>query len=657
MLRRFAPLGRFLLALVALTTFATLSSCSESDNRPLVVVHDPVAPGTSLANVGRVDVKVTTPSGQTVVQSFTAEEAAKGDLGVYLPGGTTGAVTVVVVIYDKGGNVLATSPVAIVTVSPGKVQTTPVWSAGNDASVDSEPVGPDGPVGVVDAGIDGARAGEVLGLAEVGIDVGVGVPDAPADVPSTEVPLQDGPSAIDAVLPIDVSVDVEPASPDLGIDATPAVPVWHTAENIEKDAMNKSYAPVVAVDRNSQDVYVAWKEDASLKVRRFNYKTQSWEATKVLENRGTGNDLALGVDGKGNVIAVWCKSSNTDTDETLYGVWSSSSADGVAWSPPYHINTGSTWSVNLAVAANGTARVVYSMRTTTNVDPLFSAYYDGIAWTNNPTPIYDPQDPYGFNARLVVNESGDGYVLFDMDDSEKNTSVGAAVLTGKLGVSTPVVLDELTTGGVYYRDVVLNKKGTVAAVWGEYGSSSTTLKSKTYNPTTGWATSASTIATIRSAYLLVAALDESDTMTLAWQQVLTSGRYNTLSLRGKINGAWGEVTSLETDNTAGGLEKEESAPQLAVDGSGTVLVVWRKEINGPDNDNGSGDTKTYAIYGSAFRDGAWQTPVAIFQKDGVVGMWPSLAVSDKGLGVVTFYAWSNTSTDADLYNTMVGFYR
>ena len=652
--RLFAPLGRFLLALVALTTFATLSSCSESDNRPLVVVRDPVAPGMSPASVGHVDVNVTTPSGQVVVQSFTSEEAAKGNLGIYLPGGTTGTVTVVVIIYDPNGNVIATSSAVTLTVSPGKVQTTSVWPSSGDASVDSEQLGPDGPVVGIDAAIDGLRTSDVLVQGEVGIDFGVGAPDAPADEPAHDAPL-----SLDGPLPVDtnVAVDAEPAQPDLGIDTTPAIPVWHTAENVEKDQLNKSYYPVVAVDRNSQDVYVGWQEDSTLKVKRFNYKTQSWEATKTLESRSTGDALALGVDGKGNVIAVWCRNSHTDSDETLYGVWSSTSADGVAWSPPYHINTGNTWTVKLAVAPNGTARVVYSMRTTTNVDPLFSAYYDGVGWTNNATPIYDPQNPYGFDARLVVNESGDGYVLFEMSDSGGNTSVGAAVLTGKTGVSPPVVLDEATTTGVYYRDIVLNKKGTVVAVWGETGSASTTLKSKTYNPTNGWASSASTIASISSAYSLVAALDESDTMTLAWQQLLAAGHYNTLSLRGKVNGAWGDITPLETDNTAGNNTKEDSAPQLAVDGSGNVLVVWRKEINGPDSDNNSANTKTYAIYGSAFRGGEWQAPVAIYQKDGVVGMWPSLAVSDKGLGVVTFYAWSNTSTDSDLYNTLVGFYR
>lgn len=656
--RLFAPLGRFLLALVALTTFATLSSCSESDNRPLVVLKDPIPPGTSPASVGRVDVKVTTPSGP-VVQSFTGEEAAKGNLGVYLPGGTSGAVSVVVTIYDKDGNILATSMPVSITVAPGKVQTTGVWpSTGDgDASVDSEPAAPDGPSPVLDAGIDGPRGADVFVPGEVGIDVGTGGADAPADLPVPDAPvLHDGPQTVETNPPVDVAVDVEPAQPDLAIDTTPAIPVWHTAENAQKDPLNGANSPVVAVDRNSQDAYVAWYDDTGVKVKRFNYKTQAWEATKTIDNRGSCAYVHVGVDGKGNVIATWNKSSNSDTDTTLYGVWSSSSADGVAWSPPYHVVTGNTWTHELAVAANGTARVVYSMRIATNMDALFGAYFDGTTWTNNTTPIHDPKNGNGFDERLVVNESGDGFVIFKMYDSANYVSIGAAVLTGKTGVSTPVLIDDTTTATIWERDIALNKKGTVVVVWGE---SNTTLKLKTYNPTNGWATTSTTIGPAGYAWNLVAVLDESDMLTLAWQQSLSNGKYNTLSLRGKVNGAWGDVTPLETDNTAGDLNQEASAPRLAVDGSGNVLVAWRKEINGPDSEiySTTQPTKTYAIYGSAYRNGNWQTPVSLFQRDGVVAMWPSLAVSDKGFGVVAFDNWSTTSKDPDLNNVMAAFYR
>jgi len=199
--RLYAPLGRLLLALVALTTVAALSACSESDNRPLVVVHDPVTPVTSPANVGRVDVKVTTPNGD-VTHSFTAEEVAKGDLGVYLPAGTTGTVTVVVIIYGKDGAIIATSPQVAVTVAPGKVQTTSVWQSTGDRDA-STPIGPDGPLSGLDAGIDSPRTGDAV-IGEVGVDIGGGVvvSDGSVDAIVSDVPLSpDGPLPVDTGLP------------------------------------------------------------------------------------------------------------------------------------------------------------------------------------------------------------------------------------------------------------------------------------------------------------------------------------------------------------------------------------------------------------------------------------------------------------------------
>ena len=45
------------------------------------------------------------------------------------------------------------------------------------------------------------------------------------------------------------------------------------------------------------------------------------------------------------------------------------------------------------------------------------------------------------------------------------------------------------------------------------------------------------------------------------------------------------------------------------------------------------------------------------QRTGIATYYPSLSVSDNGLGAAAFYMWSDTVTDVDLYNTMVAFFR
>lgn len=664
--RLFAPLGRFLLALVALTAIATLVGCSESDGRPLVVVEGPLQVDvvTFGPGLGRVEIRVTSPNGaELATRTFTPEAAAKGSLGVYLPSGTAGTVLVVVTLYDVDGNVIATSPATPVAVSPGQVTTTTVWQHAGDGGTgtrsDTLSAAADDALPALDAGTDSRTALDTAGLAEVGSDV----PALDAPVLYDGPPLDgsspwDGPWSSDAPVFIDAALDAGAVVTDTAsVDATPALPVWHAAENVENDILNKSYSPVVAVDPIDQHAYVAWMESSAVKVKRWNGKSQSWEPIKTLENRGSPDGLSIGVDAKGNVMAAWYQDAN-GTDESLYGVWTSSSADGVAWSPPYHLSTGKTFDLRLAVARNGTARVVYEMQTATNVNPLFAAYYDGAGWTTSTTPVYDSQNTYGFNPRLIVNAAGDGYLLLDKSDSAGYTSVAASVLTGKSGVAAPVILDDNTNAGVYDRDIVLNKKGTVVAVWSEYTSKSSyamAIKSKTYTNASGWAASATSIVTADSAYSLAAVIDETDTMTLTWQQSI-AGRYNTVAARGKVDGAWGEAVPLETDNTAGDMTTENTMARMAVDSNGQVMVVWRKEIDGPDTSPSSGD-KTYGMYATAYRDGAWLPQLRLFQKTGANATYPSLSVSDNGLAVAAFFAWSTIITDPDIYNALVAFYR
>ena len=659
--RRFAPLGQFLLALIAVAGMAALSACSESDNRPLLVVQNPTATPAAAGNVGRVDVKVTTKEGTPVTKSFTPAQAASGSLGVYLPSGTSGLVLVVVTIYGTDGTVLAISPAVQVSVTPGRVTTTEVWStvlADAGVPLDTEP-----------AALD-ATADATLDATPPGLDVqtfpdGGTQPETGADKPIVvmldaselaDVAGPDAPPSLDTAS--DAAIDLSPTIPDAlpdatPVDTTPTLPVWHAAENIEKDQINKSFYPEVAVDPINEHVYVAWVESTGTKVKRWNRTTETWEASKTLDSRGVIDTVHLGVDGKGNVIATWVQASGySGSDPTIYGLWASSSADGVSWSPPYQITTGQVWDFQLAVARSGTARVVYSKRTTTNVDPLFHAYFDGLTWTDNATPIYDPQDSHDYSIRLLVTASGDGFVLFKKTSYE---GMAISMLTGKTGASAPVILDNNTTNSIYESALVMNKKGTVVAVWSEGTGSGETLRSNTYTASSGCATTPTTIATVASASELVAVIDESDIMTLAWHQPITTGYYNTVTMRGKVDGAWGDLTPLETDSTAGGSGTidESAPPQLAIDGSGTVLAVWRKEIDGKPQKPGT----TFGLYASAYRGGAWLPPVQLMQRTGIATYYPSLSVSDNGLGAAAFYMWSDTVTDVDLYNTMVAFFR
>ena len=72
----------------------------------------------------------------------------------------------------------------------------------------------------------------------------------------------------------------------------------------------------------------------------------------------------------------------------------------------------------------------------------------------------------------------------------------------------------------------------------------------------------------------------------------------------------------------------EEMARLAIDGSGNVLLAWRKII----------DDETAGMYASRFAaaGSAWLAPVQVGQTTGAYVHTPSLSVSDLGLGAVAF---------------------
>ena len=307
------------------------------------------------------------------------------------------------------------------------------------------------------------------------------------------------------------------------------------------------------------------------------------------------------------------------------------------------------------MARNGTARLVYGRQTATNIMPLFTAYYDGVSWTDNPDLIDPVNDSYGQDPRLAIDASGNAILVFDKDDSDGNPSVTAVTMTGQT-FSTPVILDANTVHYVYLdqRSVAMNRKGEGVVVWSEYMNTSNydmAMYARAYSPTLGWGTQSPAIVSSSGIYGVHAVLDEQGIVTIAWQQAIASGKMNTMAIRGTLTGAWSDVAVLETDNVTGNLLTELSRPQLALDGSGNALIVWRKEIATPEN--------TYGAYASRYAGGSWLPQFQLGQKAGYNVLTLSLSVADSGLGAAAFVYTSNTgdASDPDSYNTEVAFFR
>jgi len=205
------------------------------------------------------------------------------------------------------------------------------------------------------------------------------------------------------------------------------------------------------------------------------------------------------------------------------------------------------------------------------------------------------------------------------------------------------------------RRATMNRKGEGVVVWSEYVdtvSYNMKMYARAYNPQTGWGPQSPTLVSAGEIYGVNAVLDDSGTITIAWQQPTSSGKLNTVAMSGSLTGAWSDVAVLETNNDTGNLITEFSHPQLALDASGNVLVAWRKEQK-------TTDTTTFGAYASRYADGAWLPEFQLLQRTGYNVLTIGLSVADSGLGAAGFVFVSSTGStaDSDAYNTMVSFYR
>jgi hypothetical protein len=167
----------------------------------------------------------------------------------------------------------------------------------------------------------------------------------------------------------------------------------------------------------------------------------------------------------------------------------------------------------------------------------------------------------------------------------------------------------------------------------------------------GWSAVTPPILSSDTIGALAVAMDEQDNVTILLQQGLASGGMNVMGTHGTVTGSWSDVTVLETDNVAGYLVDAYAMPKLAIDASGDVLAVWRKDLS-------TTTTTTYGAYASRFAGGSWLPQFKLGMKTGLEVPEVSVSVADSGFGAASFYFRSdNTTTDPDSYNAMVSFFR
>jgi hypothetical protein len=635
------------------------AACSTSDDRPQVVIDLQLGAGVSAPQT----VHVSATQGTVEVKSFEVlwkKDYNPNQVGLVFPTRITGQVSIAATAYANNVPVAQGQLAEPVTLTKGESgpytlvlnASVPSGNDGgaNDGAVD-QVTADTGATGTADTSPWNNPEGGMgdAGVADAAQDSATGDTIKPSDTPTgveDAKDAKDAPTGLADTLASDRS-DAAVVPADAAASDVPHTFAWEPASNVQNDPKSTCYGNVVAVDPTNEHVYAAWVDDTTIKVKRWNRLTATWEKTVTLENRGNPNTPGIGVDVKGNVMVLWpqdTKGANTSLD----GVWMARSTDGSTWSPPVRIAAGVVYDVTLAMARNGTGHAAYSKKGNGNWS-LFTAYYDGTSWAESSKAVEPEAYTADFAPQIALGALGDGLMIY-----YKGWGVAGTVLTGT-SFTDPLMLDpnNATVAG-HDPSLAVNRKGEGVVVWTESPGASTVILGRTYNPGTSWSSVTPPIVTEQTVGTPAAALDEQGNITLVWQEYVAKGGYNLVGMHGRLDGTWSDVATLESDNRAGtsATPNNQADPKLAVDGSGNVLLVWRKDLS-------EGKTSTIGVYGSRYAAGTWLPQAQLGLKTGLVVPYLALAVADSGLGAVTFryIDLSAVTTDPDSYSATVALFR
>ncbi len=598
-----------------------LAGCGGSGARALIPVD--IAPG-SVAGLRTVDVSVAEVVGNTEREvrrqrfDWTAAAGTPLQVGVYLPDGYSGSVSVGARGYNAAGVAIASASRITLTVGEGErallvqLLLAPEVPGGDGGSGDA---GGDRP----DAGADG--------------------PGGSDGAPPTDGPVPDG------------------GSPDLPVDSPGDAPVvenrtWTPGADIEQDPLAGSYTPDVAIDGRG-NVIVAWREGVGVKLRRQDGATRAWGAVQTIESRGTTDAVQVAMSAGGRAVIVWYMRTS-EVDPGLQGLWARHSADaGATWSEPVLVHAGPVYhELALAVAADGAARVAWQ-ESSENINSLWSAHLNPATTTFSDVaevkPGSDADERY---PRVAMSEGGAGLLAWVQDDDDGEDSIWAAELTAG-AVGTPAPLDSYgdAAGEV---DVAIAADGSRGmAVWQQRGDNTADLYYNAWTPASGsgWR-GPQRVLTADWVSAPAVVIDATGQATVAFTQPIVGYRWNVVHTRYHPQTGWTGAQALETSNQASGLTTEDPIPRLGLDAAGNVHAVWRRKVSA------TADTASVIVRRYSVAAVGWQAEVVLGTVDGLQAYHPEVAVAAEGRAAATFYYLDPGGTGgAASFNVHVAFFR
>ena len=417
------------------------------------------------------------------------------------------------------------------------------------------------------------------------------------------------------------------------------VGMWRGPVAVAMDPGLNEYAQDVAVDASGNAV-VVYQHGGETWSNYYSATTGNWGTPVAIDARpGSATQQAnIAVDKNGGWLAVWAQSPN----DTLMGIYTSSSTNGTTWSAISPLTNTKSWAPVLAMNADGGAIVAW----TEAVGNLWQAAATtrattGSAW-GTPTVMRAGDDNGNRDPVVTMSGTGEGFVLWTQDDADW-ISVWMRQHTPS-GWQPAALFESYASQSAYSPALAANKAGTVIGSYLQVTSATMQLWTRRYTPGSGFAAplKAGEAGDLETVFFPSITLDESGVATAAWAASIQQKYQVFTSRAGATDAAWPTAMQMETDNAAteddpNSIVVRAPMPIVKNDTAGNVTLIWRKRTG-----------TRFDLYARRYPiGGPWGAPTLLETRDTNSVLWPSLGVGVNGTAVAAWYygteydVWAN----------------
>jgi hypothetical protein len=377
---------------------------------------------------------------------------------------------------------------------------------------------------------------------------------------------------------------------------------WQTPLFIETDNAGDAHLPQVAVNAAGAATAVWHQSDGTnidIYANRYVPGTGWGTALRIeTDNAGVAQSAQVAMDSAGNAIAVWQQS-----DGTRNNIWSNRYVVGTGWGTATLIESGPGDAGNPQVAMDGSgnAIAVWWQHVGGQMDVMANRFVVGTGWGTEVAIEADASD-VGVPG-IAVDAAGNAMVVWPSAVATGGFSFEYKVWANRFavgtgwGTATSIDIANINSANPEPQ-VAIDGSGNAIAVWHRPSGSFDSIYSNRFTVAGGWGTAA-LIETddTNSARHARVAFDAAGNAVAVWIQ--NDGlRDNVLANRYVAGTGWGTPVLIETNNAGGAFEV-----RLAVEASGDAVAVWYQRDNGAFTDN---------VWTNRYTSGAsWGTAVII----------------------------------------------